>query len=187
MEMNRRLVAEIVLGIIAVLAVLSAIYNFRKAPVTVTRDRYTEVPKEKAVEKIRTVTVPGPTKIVTIEKPVIAEKLDMGIDFAEDPEKQAIANADLPPSKAGYSAVAVIDMADGHTVIQAKEKPLPLFGFPSEKEIGLRYGLRSNGLQGGNVYGKWTFLRVGNLYLGAYGEIDTRPEAKAMLDLSYRF
>src|SRR6185369_2256952 len=89
------------------------------------------------------------------------------------------------------STVAVMTTpADGSpatVAIVAKEQPPALFGFPAVVELGLRYGLGTRNGQEGNLNARWQFLRVGNLYLGAYGEIGTQPEAKAMIDLSYRW
>ena len=80
-----------------------------------------------------------------------------------------------------------MNTSTGETTIVAKEKPLPLFGFPNEKEVMLRYGLSTRDAYSGNLAAKWQFLRVGNFYVGAYGEIDTRPDAKAMIEVAYKF
>lgn len=178
----------VVLFVVTVVAVSSATYNwYHPQTKTVTRTQYQTVEKEKVVEKIRTVRVPGPKEIVTIEKIKIVEKLVLPPSIANDPNQVVTGNADVPPSEGGTSVVSVLDISTGETTIVAKEKPLSLFGFPSDVEVGIRYGLSTDTAQQGQVYGRWSFLRVGKLYLGAYADVSTKPEARAMLDISFKF
>lgn len=178
----------VILFIVAVVAVSSAAWNwYHPRTTTVTRTQYQTVGKEKVVEKIRTVKVPGPKEIVTIEKQVIVEKLVLPPSIASDPNQVITGNADVPPSQGGTSVVSVLNTVTGETEIIAKEKHLSLFGFPSDVEAGIRYGLSTDTAQQGQVYGRWNFLRVGKLYLGAYADVSTRPEARAMLDVSFKF
>lgn len=175
----------IVFFIIAAVAASSAAWNWYHPQVkTITQTEYRTVTQEKVVEKIKRVEVPGPTRIITIDKQTIADKLD--IHPISDNE-QIISNADIPPSESGTSAVTVLNMDTGESKIIAKEKPLSLFGFPSNVEAGLRYGLATQSGQEGDLFARWQFLRVGKVYLGAYGEMTTKPEAKIMLEGSFRF
>lgn len=176
----------VLLVIISVAAVSSATWNWYHPQVkTVTRTEYRTHVEEKEVTKIKRVLVPGPTKIVTIEKQVIVDKL--GVDPAPPEGQEIIANAEFDCGETDVSALAIMDMTAGTTTIIAKEKPLGLFGFPSNIEAGLRYGLSTQTMQQAGAYARWQFLRIGGFYLGAYGELTTQPEAKAMLDLSYHF
>lgn len=182
-----RLVMEAILFLIVIIALLSVWHYWNKPPAQLLKTQYVTVPQEKIVEKIRTVAVPGPKQIITLEKPVVVEKLKLAEEIAKDDTKQVIANADIPASKAGISACAVMDTVTGVTTIIAKEKTLPFFAFENMKELGARYGLTTTGMQEGQVYGRWTFCRAGALYLGGYTELNSRAEAKGMLDLSYRW
>jgi hypothetical protein len=182
---NNKLTAA--MGIIALIALCSMLWNWYHPQVkTVVTTQYQTVEKEKVVEKIRTVKVPGPQEIVTIEKQVIVEKLKLPESVANDESKVITGNADIPPSEGGTSVVSVLNTQTGETSIIAKEKPLSLFGFPSDVEAGIRYGLTTHG-QEGDIFARWQFLRVGKVKLGAYSEITTRPEAKAMLETSFKF
>jgi hypothetical protein len=147
------------------------------------------------VEKIRTITVPGPERIVTIEKPVIVDKLDLPREIADNDALQIVANADMPATKAGYSTCAVLDTGTGVSRIIAKEKPLPFFALLNEKEIGGRIGGSTKGAAV-DLYARWSFARAGNIYLGLYtegaGYLDEYSQpvfehAKGMIDLSYRW
>lgn len=182
---NNKLTA--ILTIIALIALCSMLWNWYHPQVkTVVTTQYQTVEKEKVVEKIRTVKVPGPKEIVTIEKQVIVKKLKLPESVASNPDTVITGNADVPPSEGGTSIVSVLNTQTGETTIIAKEKPLSLFGFPSNAEAGVRYGLTTSG-QEGDIYGRWQFLRIGKVFVGTYGEITTRPEAKAMMEASFKF
>lgn len=177
-------IKDIILVFIAVVAVSSAVYNWYKPAKVITKTEYQEVPKEKVITKIKTVYVPGPKQIATIEKEKLAEELNI-YDFKE--EEQPIANADIPPSKAGVSIVTVMNTTTGESHVIAKEKQLSLFGFENTRELGIRYGLSTQDGQAGNLFARWHFLRIGSFHIGAYGEIATKPEAKGMLEIAYQF
>jgi hypothetical protein len=178
----------VLLIIVSIIAVSSAAYNwFHPQIKTLTRTEYQTVEKEKTVVQIKTVKVPGPREVVTIEKPVIVERLSLPPEVATDPAQVITGNADIEPSESGTSVVSVLNVDTGETVMIAKEKPQSLFGFPADIESGIRYGLSTRTLQEGDIYARWQFLRVGKVFLGVYGEISTQPEARAMLDLSYRW
>lgn len=178
----------VMLAIVAVVAVSSAAWNwYHPQTRTVTQTQYQTVEKEKVVDRIKLVKVPGPKEIVTIEKQVIVEKLVLPPSIASDPNQVITGNADVPPSEGGTSVVSVLDTVTGETQIISKPKPLSLFGLPSEIEAGIRYGLSTATVQQGQLYGRWQFLRVGKLYLGAYADVSTKPEARAMLDVAFKF
>jgi hypothetical protein len=130
----------------------------------------------------RTVTIPGPERIVVVEKEAARKA---GIDIP--PGQQVTTTADLPPTKGGYRTATFINMSTGVSITTAQEKKQPFLGLPNELEAGVRYGLSSKGAQIGTGYTRYNFLRVGKFNLGAYGEITTQPEAKVMIDLGYRW
>ena len=175
-----------VLVLIAVIAAIVAWY-WPRPQLTITNVEYVQVPQIKVVTKIKTVKVPGPTEIVTIEKEVVVEKLKLPEWIKTDENKQIIATAEIPPYKGKTDAVAILDTKTGASQIVAKQVPLPLFGFENDKEIGMRAGVNLKGGTETGIYGRWSFLRVGSFHVGAYGEANTGGDAKAQLEIGYRF
>jgi hypothetical protein len=179
------------LSIVAIIALISATYNYYKKPATITVKEYVPTTEIKEVTKIKRVEVPV-EKVVTIEKEVIVEKLTLPEWLKTDPNKQILATAEIPPYKGKTNAVSVLDTKTGASEIIAKQIPRSLFGLANEREIGIRYGYgyfnkESKFQDEGAVYGRWDFLRIGNAYLGVYGEGTTRGDAKAQLSLGYKF
>ena len=173
---------------LAIILCSSLLFSWYK-PKAGSQGHYVEAPKEKSVEKIKTVTVPGPERIVTIEKEKVIDKLGLPESIKSDPDKQVIANADIPCDEniKGQSVVAILDTKTGESHIVAKPKPLSLIALESRKEIGIRYGIKSTGTPEIDLYGEYDFLRVGALHLGVYGEVNNEAEAKGMVQMRYRF
>jgi len=174
-----------IIFLIAVIAGASALWGWFH-PKVVTNTEYVNAPVEKIVTKIKRVEVPI-TKVITYEKPIIVEKLKLPDWLKTDADKQVIANAEIQPYEGKTSAVAILDTKSGEAQIIAKQKPLPFFEFKNEKEIGVRYGYASTGLPEADIYGRWTFARVGSLHSALYVEGNTKPEGKAMVEVSYRW
>jgi hypothetical protein len=184
---------KIIIGILAFLllvATSSALYFWYKKPPVVSKTEYIKVPEIKEVIKIKTVKVPGPTEIVTIEKRIIVEVLKLPDWVRDNPDEQAIASAVIAPYRGNTNAVAFLNTKTGVGQILAKQVPLSLFGLINEKEVGIRAGYRldSDGpTMDGTIYGRWDFLRIGNVNVGAYVEGSTRGEGKAQVLLGYKF
>jgi hypothetical protein len=90
---------------------------------------------------------------------------------------------EAPKSRTGYDIKTTLTPSTGETRIFVQPKRLSLLGFENEKEIGIRYGLRPEY----DLYGRWTFLRVGSFYGALYAEANTAPEANVMFEVSYRW
>lgn len=182
-------IVHILLILLAAICITSIGWNMVKPANPVNNTGWTQPKEPKEVVKIERVIVPGPTQILTIEKPVIVEKLKLPETFKNNTSAHAIAAAELQPSKAGYNVVATLETKNGIGVggILAKERERSLIGLPSNLSAGMRYGGVTDGRQEAQIYGKYQPLRVGNLYLGLYGEANSKPEAKAMIDLEYKF
>lgn len=173
---------EIVLIIIAVVAVSSAVYNWYRPPKEIVRDHYETVPVEKVVEKIKRVAVPGPKEIITIEKEPLAKEL--GIPWLMDQgneNQQPIANADIPPSEGGTSVVTIMDTATGESKIIAKGKPLSLFDFENKLEWEINYALSTKTSQNANLGFRWGFLRIMAIHPHLKAEVNSSPEAKILI------
>jgi hypothetical protein len=184
----------IIIGVLVFLllvATSSALYFWYKKPPVVSQTEYVKVPKIKVVTKIKEVPVPGPERVITIEKPVIVQRI-LGLPawFKDNPDEQAIASAVIAPYRGETNAIATMNVKSGVGHIIAKQEPLSLFGLINEKEVGIRGGYRldSNGATAdGTVYGRWDFLRIGNVNVGVYGEGSTRGEGKAQVVFGYKF
>jgi hypothetical protein len=102
---------------------------------------------------------------------------------------QVTATATLPESHNGYDALALFNSITGVTDLVAQEKSAPWWQFRNKLVAGVRYGVGvGNGqpLYTGTVYGGWEFLRVKDVYLTGYGEINTGGEGKVQADMQWR-
>lgn len=175
--------------ICAIIAAVSAVVNWYRPAKMLTTQQFIPVPQIKEITKVQRVTIPGPEKIVVIQKDEAAEELDLPADVVNDPAKQLTATADIPPSEGGSQCVAVINTTTGESSMIAKEKPLPLFGLPSKWEVGARYGWDTSSNNpnklAGDIHARWQFLRVGPVKAGVYSELNTEPGAKAMIELAW--
>ena len=167
--------SEIVTGVIMLLlflATMSAIYAWyteRNKP-PVSRIEYVKVPEIKEVVKIQKVEVPGPERVVTIEKKVIVEKLKLPEWFSQNEDEQAIASAVVPAYDGETNVISTLNTKTGVGQIIAKQEPLSFAGFINEKEIYLKGGYTTSkevAITGG---GRWLFGRVGGIKIGAYAE-----------------
>ena len=155
-------------------------------PTVVSKTQFVNVPQIKTVTKIKTVMVPV-TQVETISKPEVVAKLKLDDSIAKNPDKQVTTTGVIAPYEGKTDVISIIDTKTGHSEIIAKQEPMSLFAFENKREIGVRYGTSiKNGVEA-DVYGRWDFVRVGNLHLGAYGEATSYGEAKAMISVGYRW
>jgi hypothetical protein len=181
---------KIVMGILVFLLILatsSSLYYWYKKPAAGSGPEYEKPPEIKVVTKIKRVEVPGPERIVTIEKQVIVEKLKLPDWFKNNPDEQAIATAEIAPYKGKTHAVALLNTKSGVGQIIVKQEPLPLLGFVNDREIGVRAGMNTDGQPETTVYGKWDFVRIGAVHVGVYGEAASTGQAKVQIGVGYRF
>lgn len=191
MTINLSLKAVLIaLCCVLAIACASLAYHALKKPVAVNSEAYTPAPEIKEVVKIKRVEVPGPEKIITIEKEKVVEQLHLGDEIGKNPDKQIVATAVIPPHEGDTNAVAVMDTRTGEGSISIKQEDPPLFAFQNKKEIGGRFGYvtdESGVKQVVDAYGRWTVLRVWRVHVGIYGEVNSRPEGKTAVDISYRW
>jgi hypothetical protein len=171
---------------VALIAMGVAWYGEKYKPI-ISKTGYVTPKPMKKVGKIKKKEIPV-EKIISYDKEEVVKKVK-GLPnyFVENADEQVIASADLPETKTGYEVLGTINTQTGVGNIIAKEKKQSLFGFPNEKEIGIRAGYNTGMRQQVSVYGKWDFLRVGNIYLGAYGEGNSEGNAVGQLEIAYRF
>jgi len=184
------------------LATASAAWQYAMPQVRVITDtEFRRVPQIHNTVEIKRLHVPCPESgIVILDKAEVAKKLDF--DFAQSPEPSApngspprtleiTATADLPESDNGYESVSLIDLNSGESQIMAREKESPWFQLRSDAAVGIRYGLctgtDSASPYCGDVYGRWDFLRIKDVYLSTNANISTDGSARIQLGAEYRW
>jgi hypothetical protein len=180
-----KIVVGILIGLLLI-ATGSAFYFWYKKP-TGSTTTYIKVPEIKEVIKIKRVEVPGPERVVTIEKKVIVEKLNLPSWFKDNIDEQAIATAVIESYKGKTNTVATLNTKTGVGQIIAKQDPLPLLGFLNDKEVGVRAGINIKGEMVTSLYGQWDFARVGNFKIGVYADADSLGQSKAQVSVGFRF
>lgn len=147
---------------------------------------YIKVPEIRTVTKIRTVKVPV-REVVAIEKDTAVKKLKLPEALAKDEDKQVIAAAAVAAHAGKTNVVAVLDTKTGESHLIAQKQPLPFVDFVNIGEVGVRYGATAKSGIGADIYARWDFLRIGNVYLGVYGDASPGGDAKAMVSAAYRW
>ena len=187
------------LGLLVLLMAGAGAWNWcHKAP-AVPSAQYAPAPAIPAARDVKVVTVPGPARIVTLDKPVIVHDLTLPDAIAKDPDKQVTATAQAGPYAGKTDAIAVLDTKTGQAEIELKQEALPFFALEGNREAGVRAGMGLHG-PGAAAYLRWTFLRTGSVHWAAYGEAAVpiagtgattgaaqSPDGRVMLDVSYRW
>jgi len=187
--MKSKIIMGVVIFVLS-LATMSALYAWYSASHNppVSQIEYIKVPEIKETIKIKKVEVPGPERIITIEKEVVVEKLKLPDWVKTDANKQVIATAEIAPYEGKTNAAAILDTKTGASEIIAKQVPLSLFGLENKKEIGVHVGYSTDEWEmRSTVFGRWSFARIGNVHLGIYGEANSRGEGIGQLEINYRF
>lgn len=180
----------------------------------ITENRFHPVPVIRGTDKIERSHIACPESgIIVLDKAAIAKKLDIdwlqGGDIVRaraeetktEPEVtspslegsttvkgvEVTATGDLAESDNGYEAVSVIDMQTGKSQIVAREKNDPWFQFRNDGAIGVKYGINQRLTPVTDVYGRWDFLRVRDVYFGANGSVSTGGDAKLQMGVEYRW
>jgi hypothetical protein len=183
-------ITKIIIGVLAFLlltATASALYFWWKPPPGTNTVEYVKVPEIKEVIKIKRVEVPGPERIVTLEKEVIVTKLGLPEWLRTNADEQAIATAAIEPYKGKTNAVAILNVKTGVGQIIAKQEPIPLFGFVNDREIGIRAGVNTKGEPVTSIYGSWDFARIGAVHVGVFADADSKGDARAQVKVGFRF
>lgn len=183
--------AKIIIGLLAVLTLLAMLSSvwfwYQGQKPAVTPGHYAQAPEVKEVIKIKRVEVPGPERIVTVEKEVVVERLSLPAWVRDNPAEQTIATAQIEPYRGTTSAVAILNTETGKSQIIAKQDPLSLLAFVNEREIGIRGGINLKGEPETTLYGRYDFIRVGRVHVGVYGEAGSTGQAKAQLSIGFKF
>lgn len=132
-----------------------------------------------------------PVKLVAYDKDKAIRVMGIPEIILKDPKLELVATSRTKKDRDGYSttSAAITNTETGKTqIIEKTERSI--FSFGGKTEIGARAGIGTGGYVG-TIYARQDLLRVGNVHLAGYGEAGasalSRPEAKAMVDISYRW
>lgn len=94
-----------------------------------------------------------------------------------------LAQGEVPASTEGFELSTGFSGTSDEVKIWASPIPRPFFGLENGKELGVRYDFLS---QTGSVFGRWTFVRVGDFYGSLYAE-GRSGSSYAGAEISYRW
>ena len=183
-DLKQKIVIVILL-LLASLAAASSVYNWYEGQKKPPTPGTWITPKP--IVQIKYIKVPGPKEIQIVEKKVIVEKIKLPDWVKTDDNLQGIATAIIEPYKGKTNVVTLLNMTDGKAQILTEQQPLALFGFVNDREVGIRAGINIKGEPETTVYGKWSFVRVGNVHVGVYGDAGSTGTAKVQLEAGFRF
>jgi len=185
MQINKYIIYALLAVI--VLAGISTISGWNKSQRSSTPvNTWVKAPAPKYITKYKTVYLPGPAQIATIEKEKIVEKQKLPDEIAKDPNKQITGVAEVPAYEGTTTVDAVFDLKTGKTDMSMIKNPVSFFGLENKIIIGGRIGyLIEDWKLRGDVYGQYNFLRMGKSHLGLYGEVSNN--SKAMIDYHFEF
>ncbi len=167
--LNKIMYGVIFLLLIAMSSAIYAWYTERNKP-PVSQIEYVKVPEIKEVVKIKKVEVPGPERIVTVEKIKIVEKLNLPEWFSKDQDEQAIATGEVQPYEGKTNVVATLNTKTGVGGIIVKQEPLSFVGFANDKELYAKAGYSTNAEVQVAIGAEWKFVRIGKIKVGVFGE-----------------
>lgn len=203
--------------ILLILAVFSALWQYLMPQIrTIETNIFKRVPEIRKVVDVQRVLVPCPERgLVVLDKAQVVKKLGLddepgwlhqdGAELAPQTGRsdgeagepfddrhltsslEILATGEIPETANGAEAISVIDMNTGVTTISVREKPAPWFQFRNDGAIGVRYGVDQRLRYVGNVYGRWDFLRVKDVYFSANTDLETGGDAKLQVGGEYRW
>ena len=133
----------------------------------------------------KTVTVPGPERVVLVPSVIVSEKMK----WPEIANDNILAVGEVAPYRGKTSVVAVADIRDNTmtTRLISRQEKMPFFAL--EREFGVRGGVGTGGLVLGELYGR--FVRIGPIVVEgrAYGMRNDRDGADfgAAILADYKF
>lgn len=156
--------------VIALLALTAAIYGYYHPKIDLQTN-----------ETVVLKTLPGKTVYKLKDCEIIGPK--------PTSEVIPIITGVIPKSPYGGEVVTNLTPSTEELSMTYTPKSRSLFGFENDKEVGLRYGFREEV----NLFGRWTFVRVGAIHGAFYAEASmattdtTASNMNAMVELSYRW
>jgi hypothetical protein len=166
--------------ILVILAVIYLWWDYRHPKVQYEKE-FVEVETPKYLERTKYVQLEC-VNAVAYDKSDASKRLDVPDSIKTDEAKQITAAGEIGPYRGTTTVTAVFDTGTGRTSLLSRREPLPFFALMNDKEIGMRYGASRY-----DVFGRWTFIRVGAVHLAGYAEMNTRPEGVLSIEGSYRW
>lgn len=177
-------------GAVMLLAALKAWYT---PPATPTQPGFAAAKPIPALAMVPSVAIklPAATQIKVLPKEHVAVKQQaLPAEVVQNPAQQITATATAPASQAGTQIVTTLDTTTGVTSIYTKPIEPKLFELVNLRRIGAGYGLSTGGSVV-KVFGEWSFLRVGNAYVGVQADMTAQTnravDARGLLVMDYRF
>jgi hypothetical protein len=133
--------------------------------------------------------LPGPTYTKTVTKWKLKNCTPETPDGEPIPEEALpkepdgsvkLATTDTPPAPYGGTLTTYFTFTSGITHGKFEKKAPPLLEVEDAKEIGYRF----NGVSQ-QIYGRWSFFRVGSFHLAAYGQVS--ESSYLGCEVSYRW
>lgn len=179
--------AILLLGILLIMSIGVSWYRENHRPV-LTKTVYQTVKEIKEAVKIKRVEIPI-DRIVVLEKKDLDKIVGLSDALKGDATKQITATGVIPPYEGDTNVLAVMDMNTGRSSIEAKQVPLSFMDFENKKAVGVRCGVSTKSVSAVevDVYARWDFLRVERCHLGLYGEAGSEGNAKAQMQVEYRW
>lgn len=179
--------AILLLGALLVLSVAVSWYRENHRPV-LTKTVYQTVREIKESTKIKRVEIPV-DRVVVLEKKSLDGIVGLPDALKNDEAKQITATGVIPPYEGDTNVLAVLDTNTGRSVIEAKQVPLRFMDFENKRAVGVRCGLSTKSISSVavDVYARWDFLRIEHCHLGLYGEAGSEGNAKAQMQVEYRW
>lgn len=147
---------------------------------------FAEAKEARAVNALLKQDVPV-RAVKVLPKAAAVKKLKLPREVADNPATEVLTAVDVPRSRGGATVVTLIDSTTGEARTLVREKKPPLVSLELGTEIGMRYGLSSEGGRQAVAFARQDLLRVGPAYLAVYGEVDSDADALAMVEVSYRW
>lgn len=167
--------------VLVILAVLYLWWDFRNPKVEYQKEMV-PVPVHKLIEHTKYVQL-GCVNTVAYDKADASKRLDVPDSVREDETKQVTAAGEIGPYRGITTVTVVLDTGTGRTSLLSRREPLPFFALMNDREFGMR--MSSGGQY--DIFGRWTFARVGAIHLAGYAEVNTQPEGMAAIEGSYRW
>jgi hypothetical protein len=156
--------AYIQTGILVLAIVAAIIYLWRSKPSAPIYVRevgptvYVKIPH--SVETVKTVTVPGPERVVLVPSVIVSEKMR----WPELGKDNVLSVGEVPPYRGKTSIAAVADIKDNTmtTRLISRQEPMPFWGWEREWHGGLWYGAAGRNKVQGEV--EFLPMRIGPVF-----------------------
>lgn len=175
---------KILLAVLAV-AFLLFIAGMIFAPEQDVQDVATVAPPAPEVKHAPTVEI-KPAK-VRAYAPKVKKDLSLPQAVVDNPSIYALGATRIEPDFHPVTVAATIDEQTGETVLYEKREPLPWVALTRRGEIGIAYGIKTNGTMGGRLFINHGLLDVKAVRVGVAATLDQDGTGFAGVSFAYRY